>query len=905
MPEDTVAARPAEPTEPGDQGPAEPAESATPVRPIRVAGAVDLHADVPELVVRLGRAVRRDDALDAYLGACALAQIMEDRAEGTDTFVRRLTAMLSDGGLLGRAVRLVARLQTARRLLFGGRSLRTRREGARALVSLLADDVVGGRGIDEQARALIQSAAGWASAADAALARPPSCFRSFDQHPRDCAELARRFAQRHPDRGAPVVVLGVRTSGGYLAPLIAAFLRRQGYDAEAATVRPGGPLPRRALAGLRAGAQPGRVVVVDDPPSSGAALAKAVRAARACGFAAAQVVTLYASFAEEAAGALPREVPRIVLGAKDWHIRKLLSPQSVAEFVRETFADHDILEVVSDEPGLPTRAGHLGVRATVWLRSERGVHRLDLRAEGVGTGYLGRHAYDVASRLPGTTPRVYALRDAVMLRAAGEPLAAAAVPLAAAADYVAARRERLRVARDRSALLGGRQPAWEVAGRIFAAGFGRLGPAVRPLLIDPPLRELTAAKTPCLTDGTTVLTGWETTPDGSLYKSDFDDGCFSHLDLACYDAGYDLAGAAVGQPESESALLARYEARTGEWIAPARWCVYRSVQAWNLRRAADGAASDAEPVEAIRAQTRALQELFGRLYLGDLAEEPAGPWVVLDVDGVLELDFGGVPAPTIASMTALRALRAHGYRVLLATGRSLPEVRDRCVAYRLAGGVAEYGAVATDAHTGSVYDLVTAANWNRQRRVLMEELAAFPEVRLDPRYRWAVRAQGLRAALGTLPGTVAVPGDAQTDFIPAGVGKAAGVRALLALLGEHHAEVALAVGDSAMDLGILRMAKLGLAPGHAGRALRDEGVRCTRAPYQAGLAQAAGRLIGHRPGSCAQCAPPDLTPGERLITSLVSVGERGRLGLVPALLGLAGRRIRPGARISNEETPCS
>ena len=905
MPEDTVAVRPAEPTGPGE--PAGSAGSVTPVRPIRVAGAVDLHADIPELVARLGRAVRRDDALDAYLGACAIAQIMEDRAEGTDTVVRRLAAMLGGGGPLGRPVRLLARLQAARRRLLGGRSLRTRREGADALVSLLADDVVGGRGIAEQARALIQSAAAWASAADASVARPPSCFRSFDQHPRDCAELARRFAQRHPDRGAAVVVLGVRTSGGYLAPLIAAFLRRQGYDSTAATLRPGGPLPHRALAGLRGACQPGRVIVVDDPPSSGAALAKAVRAARACGFAATQVVALYASFADEAARALPREVPRIVLSAKDWHIRKLLSPQSVAEFVRETFADHDILEVVSDEPGLPTRAGHLGVRATVWLRSERGVHRLDLRAEGVGTGYLGRHAYDVASRMPGITPRVYALRDAVMLRAAGEPLAPAAVPLDAAADYVAARRERLRVARDRSALLSGRQPAWEVAGRIFAVGFGRLGPAVRPLLIDPPLRALTEAKTPCLTDGTTVLTGWETTPDGSVYKSDFDDGCFSHLDLACYDAGYDLAGAAVGQPESEAALLARYEARTGEWIDPARWCVYRSVQAWNLRRAADSAAAEteSEPVDATRARTRALQDLFGRLYLGDLAEEPAGPWVVLDVDGVLELDFGGVPAPTTASMTALRALRAHGYRVLLATGRSLPEVRDRCVAYRLAGGVAEYGAVATDAHTGSVYDLVTAANWNRQRRVLMEELAAFPEVRLDPRYRWAVRAQGLRAALGTLPGTVAVPGDAQTDFIPAGVEKAAGVRALLALLGEHHAEVALAVGDTAMDLGILRMAKLGLAPGHAGRAVRDEGVRCTRAPYQAGLAQAVGRLIGHRPGSCAQCAPPVLTPGERLLTSLVSVGERGRLGLAPALLGLAARRIRPGARIPNEETPCS
>lgn len=339
---------------------AEPATSLPP-RP------VDLHADIPELVDRLGRAVRCDDVLDAYLAACAISQIMDDRAEGTDTVTRRLTAMLGDHGVLRRAVRLAAQLQMLRRGMLGGRILRTHRAEADRLVSLLADVVVGGGGVGSQVSTLIASAEGWAQSADAGLARPPSCFRSFDQHPRDCAELARRFAQRHPDRETPVLVLGVRTSGAYLAPLIAASLRRQGFRCDAATVRPGGPLPLAELARLRGGS-PGRVFVVDDPPSSGGSIAKAVRAVRDKGFVTAQVVAGYASFADEAARALPRDVPRIVLGAKDWHIRKLLSPQSVAELVREVFADQDVLEVVSDEPGLPSRSGHLGVRVTAWVR---------------------------------------------------------------------------------------------------------------------------------------------------------------------------------------------------------------------------------------------------------------------------------------------------------------------------------------------------------------------------------------------------------------------------------------------------------------------------------------------------------------------------------------------------------
>jgi hydroxymethylpyrimidine pyrophosphatase-like HAD family hydrolase len=872
------------------------------------AAAVDLHANVPELVVWLRDALRRDDVLDAYLTACAICQIMDDWAEGTDTLVRRLAATVGEQRPLRRAVRAAAYLRLLRRGLVGGGRSRARRAEVNRLVSLLADDLVRDvsgvmhgdthdrRGIGEDARALIDAwAPEWAQWAPADLARPPSCFRSFDQHPRDCAELARRFAQRHPDRTAPVLVLGVRTSGGYLAPLVAGFLRREGFQCRCATMRPGGPLPRDEFARLREGAAPGRIVAVDDPPSSGTAIAKAVRAVRGSGFATTQVVAVYAAFADEAAAALPREVPRIVLGAKDWHIRGLLSPQSVTEFVREAFGHLDVLEVASDQPGLPDRSGHLGVRVTAWLRDERAMRRLELRAEGVGTGYLGRHARDVAARMAGVTPRVYAVRDGVMLRSAGEPLAAAAVPLDAAAGYVAARRERLRLREDRGPLLRGRQPAWEVASRIFVAGFGRLGAAVRPLLVDPVLRALTAAQSPCLIDGTTVLSGWERTSGGVLRKSDFDDGSFSHLDLACYDAAYDLAGVAVGRPESEPALLAHYEAATGERVDPVRWCIYRCVQAWHHRRL--GQATDpAGSADAPRAQARALQELFGRLYLGDLPEEPAGPWVVLDVDGVLELEIGGVPSPTAASMMALRALRSHGYRVLLATGRSLPEVRDRCAAYRLTGGVAEYGSVVLDARTGTAYDLVTAANWERQRNVLMEELAAFPDVRFDAKYRWCVRAQGFRGELGTLPGVYAVTGQAQTDFVPGGLDKASGVRALLALLGEHRAEVALAVGDTEMDLGILRMARLGLAPGHAGRGVRGEGVRCTRAPYQAGLAQAVRALIGHRPGGCERCAPPSLTPAERFLTSLVSVGERGRPGLGPAVLGLAGQRFRLGPK---------
>jgi hypothetical protein len=73
-----------------------------------------------------------------------------------------------------------------------------------------------------------------------------------------------------------MAVVGVRTSGSYLAPLIAALLQKYRYHAvEVFTMRPGYPLSSGQRSALRALAQRGgRAVLTDDPPASGKALAK-------------------------------------------------------------------------------------------------------------------------------------------------------------------------------------------------------------------------------------------------------------------------------------------------------------------------------------------------------------------------------------------------------------------------------------------------------------------------------------------------------------------------------------------------------------------------------------------------------------------------------------------------------
>ncbi len=71
------------------------------------------------------------------------------------------------------------------------------------------------------------------------IARLPACFRSFDQHPDDLRRLAGEFAVAHPDRLQPLLIIGIRTSGSYLAPLYAAYLRADGYgEVSTITMRP-------------------------------------------------------------------------------------------------------------------------------------------------------------------------------------------------------------------------------------------------------------------------------------------------------------------------------------------------------------------------------------------------------------------------------------------------------------------------------------------------------------------------------------------------------------------------------------------------------------------------------------------------------------------------------------------
>jgi hydroxymethylpyrimidine pyrophosphatase-like HAD family hydrolase len=321
------------------------------------------------------------------------------------------------------------------------------------------------------------------------------------------------------------------------------------------------------------------------------------------------------------------------------------------------------------------------------------------------------------------------------------------------------------------------------------------------------------------------------------------------------------------------------------------------VMAVRAALAAESAGSiDAQQVR--RRLSRAVQEYVAGVFLGDLpaaSGAPAGRCAI-DLDGVLEVDPLGFPFLTPAGAIAVRGLIAHGYELVLATGRALSHVQDRCESYVLAGGVAEYGSVIYDHRRRAARSLVPEPERVALERI-RRRLGTASGVVVDRGYAHVVRAYeppagGPRRALGhdaiaaalaaARPAAIrVVSASTQTDFVAAGVNKGAALTALAAELdGKDAASTAgsspfaFAIGDSAEDLPMLRLAAHPFAPANAEPALAAAGIPVMRSGFQAGFADAVAEFLGHAPGSCPGCRLPAQARTTRRVLAVLGIPDR-------------------------------
>ena len=756
----------------------------------------------------------------------------------------------------------------------------------------------------------------------------PAAFRNQDLTHHDVATLAGRVAgkRRGARRVRPLVVVGLRTAGAYFAPLLAAHLNARGIPAVSwMTIRPkrGASFgERRRLRTLRAdGAD---VVVVDEPPNSGATFRLALAILARAGVPADRVTVAVPRSPAKADWTLTG--PRLVLlDPPDYHKVGLLQPSAVAPLLREYCGANARIPENAQVEALNARLRALH-RDGFHVRHKRVYELRNIHpgsrptstyviAKSVGWGWLGYHAYLAGTRLAGLVPPVLGLRNGLLISkwvGALEVDAARAtpdVPVPTLAAYVAARARRLRLTEDPGFdALAGVRTGWRelinLLRRAYGLYFGRLKIAalrrrLRPLI--PPQ--------PALIDGRMRPREWVANDSGT-FKVDFEHHNFGKTELNVVDPAYDLGVTTLefGQsPTAERQLIETYARESGDPGVEDRVLLYQLLHGAQLMNEALAKASSDDSADRHEWNRRylttrlILASLLNRFVATRLAAPAPVTWTrrlfFLDLDGVFDSEAFGFPHTTMSGLAALDLLRAHGFSVLVHTGRSIEDVRSYCRDYGLPGGIGEVGSVLVDAVGGREIPLIddqARAQLDRCRTAL----TGLPGVFVDPMYRHAVRAY--RIADGrTVPlprpqvedvlreerldRLKVSPSSVDVIVLARGVDKGQGLKLAKAYLGCADEPVA-AIGDSDRDVPMLAAADLAYAPSGcsaAVRALAEEGrCRIIPRPMQHGLLRAARELARGQPATVppsreARPATPP-APAADLLETLLRVAERSR-----------------------------
>lgn len=751
--------------------------------------------------------------------------------------------------------------------------------------------------------------------------RIPEGFRCQDLSHHDVLAMARRFVRDGFTASGPVLVVGLRSAGGYFAPLVQACLKAEGVPVSGwMTFRPklGASRDEKKRFGvLMAGAA--QVLVVDDHPNTGGTITRTLALLRRLGVPADQVVILAPEHAAQrdwrkAAG--PAAV--VTLPESDFHKQELLNdPAAIASILRELCADRGCCEVRIEPSGDVDR-----VNARLWSHNADGfqvrLKRLfevkllfkdqppvikHVLAKGVGWGWLGYHAFVAGRKLAGYVPPVLGLRNGLLFMEWVGGVAPGRKPptrwniVSLLPFYVAERVRRLRLQEDPclpspGGRWTGRDTLVQSLRRVYGPWIGRLkAGAIRTEL------EKYASPVPVMLDGRMGPEEW-ISDGGGTYKVDFEQHNFGGAEQDLVDPAYDLACAIYEldlSEQEERSVLGTYVQQSGDPTVSERVLLYKLLSGFlAMKTATYRLARDGSPE---------MQQNWNRRYLSardflirqmnrhsakGLAGLGPPAWsphlFFLDLDGVLDWNFLGFPHTTPSGVRALRLLRSHGYSVVLNTGRSIGHVRSYCESYGLPGGVAEYGSVFLDAVRGVETPLVDAEAKEQLVRC-RELLEKIPGVFTDPNYEWSARAYRYRGQTtlgldrgelekllfaGRLDKLRFICGSADSHIVQKDLDKGAALRAVKEYVPGVQDPV-VAMGDSVHDLEMLEQAGIAYLPANRSQALRrlrgDSKYRVMRQPLQRGLLEAVQHLLGEATG--ADEAQPD-----HLVDALLRAAER-------------------------------
>jgi hydroxymethylpyrimidine pyrophosphatase-like HAD family hydrolase len=606
----------------------------------------------------------------------------------------------------------------------------------------------------------------------------PTLFRRLDTTHFDILALGQRFVDRFPDRSEAILIVGLRTSGSYLAPLLKAYLKTKGYHVVVSlTIHPGKGPGRQERQELQHCARQGfTALIVDDSPHTAGTIVLALDTARRAGFPLKKLKALVPTHAAKRDGLkILSDNMVISLEPEQWHKQRLLDPALVERRLAEYFHGPDIIGVrlVASEAAAGFNArlrslssGDRGARLKrvyeVHLDTKKGKEIRYILAKSVGWGWLGYHAFLAGHRLSGFVPPIIGLRDGILYmnwypqsvlgnRGTGDRQKL----IETFASYVATRARSLALSSPPASgkSIKGHEDGFLLLRKALAGAYPWFsGHTLMRRRLE---RRLSRERCPqpTLIDGKMGDAEWIVGPNG-LLKIDYEHHGMGKSQLNTTDPAYDLAETILSlalSPEEERELIRRYVEMTEDLGLEQRLFLNKLLAGlWTMSSAQEHLFCKPQPAE--------MQQLLHEQFMGAwhfLTEQTArfcgalcqpardvrwqSPLVALDVDGVLDRRCFGFPSTSGDGIEAVSLLGTHGFCVALNTARSLAEVKAYCQAFGFAGGVAEYGGYMWDAVDQRGQVLIS----NEARRQLAElrvQLRQIPGVFLDDRHQYSIRA---------------------------------------------------------------------------------------------------------------------------------------------------------------------
>ena len=758
--------------------------------------------------------------------------------------------------------------------------------------------------------------------------RLPEAFRNQDMAHHDVIMLIESFCASDKAKAAKdsgTVVMGLRTAGAYFAALMAEYLKQQCFpDVSWFSIRPKNGVTRWETQRLMDVVRDQRqLLVVDDYPATGHTFRITSGILQTFGVKPERMSILAPTHPAqtkwpELAGI---QAPARVFTFPTAELFKVrsLAPSDVERLCREYYGDDCGARVIED-PSVGEINNRLAehskdgqhVREKRVFAVEMGGRAKKLCFKGVGWGWLGYHAYIAGTKLQGFVPEVIGLRNGTLLMewidGARAPFAAEGEDMAShIAPYLAARTRRLSLEGD--CRLANRTYRWTGFDDILNILRRAYGPYVNRLKVPALRSQLQQAITsvPTFIDGRMRFEEWLRTSAG-VFKADFEHHNFGGAEVDIVDPAYDLAAAIYEfrlSKQAEKQLLGIYVEQSGDSAVHDRLLIHKILYGSSaMKHAASAIASGKDPEKNDHRRRHARNFLIYSMneFCAQFVQPQPSPrlWSPLlffmDLDGVFDHQLLGFPHATGCGLQSIALLHAHGFSIVLNTGRSIQHVRQYCDVYGFPGGVAEHGSVFLDTVNGRELSLVDTAAVG-QLAACREALRTMPGVFIDDAYEYSIRAYrcngsataGLKAEeienllkRPEFSKLTYLSRSADTYIIQDGLDKGSALRTVRELVGSPDVPVT-AIGDSHADIPMLTAAEFGYAPANCSPLVREvarEGkCRIVKRRYQNGLLAAVqDRLKKQRP------VERIIPKGRGVIEGLLHAADRGPVSQILSAL---------------------